>query len=205
MTIVEQGGGPAPQAVPDLIKETTTQTFVQGRHRGIEAPAGADRLLGALVRPLPSADADHRKGGPRGQGQGQAGQDEHRRASADSRPDGHPVDPGRDRLRQRPARRRFHGRAAGEPGQRLHRQAHQGHGGAGRAEHRRDPAGGRGRAGGRRCRRRRADLCRGARLRRHQHRGAWRASPNATSRRARSSRPSRPSAWCRNPSATTPP
>ena len=29
MTIVEQGGGPAPQAVPDLIKETTTQTFVK--------------------------------------------------------------------------------------------------------------------------------------------------------------------------------
>ena len=29
MTIVEQGNGPAPQAAPDLIKETTTQTFVQ--------------------------------------------------------------------------------------------------------------------------------------------------------------------------------
>ena len=28
MTIIEQGGGPTPQAVPDLIKETTTQTFV---------------------------------------------------------------------------------------------------------------------------------------------------------------------------------
>lgn len=29
MTIIEQGSGPAPQAAPDLIKETTTQTFVQ--------------------------------------------------------------------------------------------------------------------------------------------------------------------------------
>src|ERR1700716_4314282 len=29
VTIVEQGSGPAPQAAPDLIKETTTQTFVQ--------------------------------------------------------------------------------------------------------------------------------------------------------------------------------
>ena len=29
MTIVEQGSGTAPQAVPDLIKETTTQTFVK--------------------------------------------------------------------------------------------------------------------------------------------------------------------------------
>src|SRR6202045_5453799 len=27
VTIVEQGSGPAPQAAPDLIKETTTQTF----------------------------------------------------------------------------------------------------------------------------------------------------------------------------------
>ena len=29
MTILEQGSGPAPQAAPDLIKETTTQTFVK--------------------------------------------------------------------------------------------------------------------------------------------------------------------------------
>ena len=29
MTIIEQGGGPAPQAAPDLIRETTTQTFVK--------------------------------------------------------------------------------------------------------------------------------------------------------------------------------
>jgi len=29
VTIVEQGGGAVPQAVPDLIKETTTQTFVK--------------------------------------------------------------------------------------------------------------------------------------------------------------------------------
>jgi putative thioredoxin len=29
VTIIEQGGGAAPQAVPDLIKETTTQTFVK--------------------------------------------------------------------------------------------------------------------------------------------------------------------------------
>ena len=29
MTIIEQGGAPTPQAAPDLIKETTTQTFVK--------------------------------------------------------------------------------------------------------------------------------------------------------------------------------
>jgi putative thioredoxin len=29
VTIVEQGGAPAPQAAPDLIKETTTQSFMK--------------------------------------------------------------------------------------------------------------------------------------------------------------------------------
>ena len=98
----------------------------QGRHRGIAAPAGAGRFLGAVVRPLQAAHARPRKGREGGQGQGQARQDEHRRAPGHSRPDGHPVDPGRDRLRQRPAGRRLHGRAAGKPGHRLSRTADQG-------------------------------------------------------------------------------
>jgi putative thioredoxin len=29
VTIIEQGGGASPEAAPDLIKETTTQTFVK--------------------------------------------------------------------------------------------------------------------------------------------------------------------------------
>jgi putative thioredoxin len=29
VTIIEQGGAATPQAAPDLIKETTTQTFVK--------------------------------------------------------------------------------------------------------------------------------------------------------------------------------
>ena len=37
VTIVEQGGGPAPQAAPDLIKETTTQTFVKDVSRNRSA------------------------------------------------------------------------------------------------------------------------------------------------------------------------
>jgi hypothetical protein len=49
---------------------------------------------------------------PRRQGQDQARQDEHRRASADSGPDGHPVDPGRGRFRRRQAGRRLHGRGS---------------------------------------------------------------------------------------------
>ena len=56
-----------------------------------------------------------------GRRQGEARQDEHRRASADRRPARHPVDPGGDRLPARPAGRRLHGRAAGKPGQGLHR------------------------------------------------------------------------------------
>ena len=72
------------------------------------------------------------KGGARGQGQGEARQDEHRRASGNPGPDGHPVDPGRDRLRQRPAGRRLHGRAAGKPGDRLPGAADQGQASAAR-------------------------------------------------------------------------
>ena len=128
----------------------------QGRHRGIEAPAGAGRFLGALVRPVQAAHARPGKGGQGRQGQGQARQDEHRRASGDPRPDGHPVDPGRDRLRQRPAGRRLHGRAAGKPGRGVPGAADQG-------PHRRrgegSAQGGRRRAGRRRCRRRGRPLC----------------------------------------------
>ena len=127
----------------------------EGRHRGVKAPAGADRLLGAVVRPLPPAHADHRKGRPCRERQGQAGQDEHRRTSGDSRPDGDSIDPGRDRVRQRPACRRLHGRGSGKPGHRLHQQADGGHAGYGRAQYRRNPAGGRSRSGRGRSRPRR--------------------------------------------------
>ena len=134
----------------------------EGRHRGVKAAAGVDRLLGAMVRPVPPAHADSGEGGPRRKGQGQAGEDEHRRASGYPGPDGYPVDPGRDRLRQRPARRRFHGRGAGEPGQRFHQQGVGRHAGRWRAECRGNSQGGRSGSGGRRSRHISANLCRGA-------------------------------------------
>src|SRR3977135_2151209 len=42
----------------------------EGRHRGIEAPAGADRLLGAMVWPMPPAHAGAGEGSARRQGPG---------------------------------------------------------------------------------------------------------------------------------------
>jgi len=51
VTIVEQGGGPAPQQHPSDQGDDHTD-LCEGRHRGIEAPAGAIDFLGALVRPL---------------------------------------------------------------------------------------------------------------------------------------------------------
>ena len=70
----------------------------EGRDRGVQAPAGAGGFLGAVVRPLQAAHACPGKSREGGQGQGQARQDEHRRASGHPRPDGHPVDPGGDRI-----------------------------------------------------------------------------------------------------------
>ena len=92
------------------------QGLSRRRARSLAQRPGARRLLGALVRPLQAADAGPREGGAGGQGQGAAGQDEHRRPSADRRPARHPVDPRRHRLQGRPAARRLHGRAAREPG-----------------------------------------------------------------------------------------
>ena len=172
VTILE-GNGAAPPPAGDLIKDTTTQTLRAGRDRGVQAPAGADRLLGTVVRPLQAADPDPGKGGPRRQGQGQARQDEHRRAPADPGPNGHPVDPRRDRIFRRPAGGRFHGRGSRKPGDRLHRQADQGHAGP---RQRRRPAEG-SRSGDRRGRfpDRGIDLCGNPSGRLHQHRRARRS------------------------------
>ena len=116
-----QNGGSAPAAAADVVDRHHHPDLHEGRDRGIAPPAGAGRFLGAMVRTLQAAHADPGKSRPRRQGQGEACQDGYRQASGNSRPDGHPVDPGRDRLRERPARRRLHGRAAGRPGDGLPR------------------------------------------------------------------------------------
>ena len=117
-------GAVAPQAKTAApVKEVTTASFRADVLTASHAPAGAGRLLGAVVRAVQAARAGAGEGGRRLGRQGRARQDEHRRASADRRPARHPVDSGRHRLRQGPAGRRIRRRAAGEPDPRLHRAA----------------------------------------------------------------------------------
>ena len=163
-------------------------------------PAGAGGFLGALVRALQAAHADPGKGGEVGQGQGQARQDGHRQESGNSRPDGHPVDPGGDRLLQRPAGRRFHGRAAREPGHGVPRARDQGQ--DRRRGKRPDESRRRG-ACRRQCRRGRQSLRAIAHTGRRQCRGACRARALLRAdRRARAGQADA-RAWCPKPSATT--
>ena len=110
-----------------------------GRDPGVAQPAGDRRFLGALVRPLQAARADHRAGGQERRRQGPPGQDQHRREPRARPAAAHPVDPDGLRLQPGPAGRRLRWRAAREPDQGVRRAPH-GALGAG-------PGGGRDRAG----------------------------------------------------------
>ena len=112
-----------PPAAPgdDLDQGHDTQTFCQDVIETSRQLAGAGRFLGALVRPLQAADPDPREGRARRQGHSAPGQDEHRRPSGRSPASSASSRSPRSSPSQRPAGRRLHGRAAGEPGQGLHR------------------------------------------------------------------------------------
>src|SRR3982074_971084 len=196
VTIIEQGGGPAPQAAPDLIKETTTQTFVQdvieeSKRQPVLidfwAPwCGPCRQLTPIIEKAVRAAKGKVK-------------------LVKMNIDDHPQIPGQMGIQSIPAVIAFvngqpadgfmgavpesqvtafidkltKGMAApGEP--HIPENLPEGgaglaEGGAGGAEYRGNRAGGRGRAGGRRCRGRSTDLCRGAGGRRHQYCGTGRA------------------------------
>ena len=66
LTFAGKSGGDIPPAnESDLVKETTTKDFRADVHRCLARCPGARRLLGALVRSLPPADARPREGGER--------------------------------------------------------------------------------------------------------------------------------------------
>ena len=204
MTIVEQGGGPAPQAAPDLIKETTTQTFVkdvieESKRQPVLidfwAPwCGPCRQLTPILEKAVRAAKGKVK-------------------LVKMNIDEHPAIPGQMGIQSIPAVIAFvNGQPAdGFMGAVPESQVNafidkltKGMPAAGEPNIAEILARGRSRAGRRRCRHRRADLCRSAGGRCHQHRGACGPREMLRRRRARSSRPSRRWRWCRNPSATTP-
>ena len=94
-----------------------------GRVGGVDAPAGAGRFLGALVRSLQAARAGAGEGGRRLKGKVtlvKMNIDDHPQIAGQL---GIQSIPGRHRVRQGPAGRRLRRRAAGKPDARLHRAA----------------------------------------------------------------------------------
>ena len=200
MTMLENGGGAAAVAAPEgLIKETTTQGFMkdvieESKRQPVLidfwAPwCGPCKQLTPILEKVVKAAKGEVK-------LVKMNIDDH---PAIPGPDGHPVDPGGDRLRQRPARRRLHGRAAGEPGPGLHRPRDQGQG-----RRQRDRGADEvGRRGDRRGRHRRARprSTRTSWQRTRPTSRRWPVSPAAMSRTTSSRRRSRSSPRCRRPSS----
>ena len=96
---------------------------LRGRGRGeVEDGPRGRRPVGAVVRPVPHARADHREGGRRHRRRGRAGQGQRRREPGDQPGVPRAVDPGRVRPARRPGRRRLRRRLPGARGPAVRRR-----------------------------------------------------------------------------------
>ena len=124
--LIGEGGA----AGADVIKDSDTAKFRQGRDRGVAGDAGDRRFLGDLVRPVQAARPGPRKGRERAERQGPAGQDR-RRQEPGAWPASCAVQsiPAVFAFRRRPAGRRLRRRPAGKPAPPVRRAAGRGRAG----------------------------------------------------------------------------
>ena len=115
------GGAAAMANGADLIKNSTTASFMADVIDASHDGAGDRRFLGAVVRAVQAARPGAREGGERGQAARCGWSRSTSTRTRDRAADAHPVDPRGLCLQGRPAGRRLRRRGAGEPGEAVRR------------------------------------------------------------------------------------